>query len=129
MRDVFGGLFLATAVIGGALLVTFGDPGLGFGLLVLPCASCLGALLLPTGRLLAGYCSAFLMGAAALYGHSLYTASSPYNPGSPGDAIGIALVVFAFAGVLLGAALNILARLALARWRAVRQGTADDAAG
>jgi hypothetical protein len=114
MQDAIGGFFVALAVVGGSLFWSFGHVGADVSFLVLPLASCIGALAMPTAQFLAGYVFLFVLSGGLVYGQHVYVTSQPSYTGSPGEGLGLAFLMVTFAGLGVGATLNTVVRVC---WR------------
>lgn len=112
MRQAVVGFFVAMAVLGATLLFAGGTSRF----LIVPAACFLSALIMPTAHALIGYVSFFILGGLLLFAQHLYVTSLPSYTGSPGEALGLAFLVFFALGIGVASIMNLAFRLAFRKW-------------
>ncbi|MBX3639033.1 MAG: hypothetical protein KF888_00780 [Nitrosomonas sp.] len=120
MKHAIAGFFVAIAVLGATLLFTGGRSSF----FIVPAACCLSALIMPTTHALLGYISFFAVGGLLIFAQHLYVTSLPSYTGSPGEAVGLAFLVFIALGIGGTSILNLVCRFAFRKWQAAQQGAA-----
>jgi len=125
IKEALVGFLIAAAVVSASLWLQLSQPALDASFYLLPVATFIAALFMITIPQLIGYAAFYVLAESVIYGQHLYVTSRASYTGSPGEGIGLALLMLTTMGLVAGVIFNLVARFAWRKWESFQAIAAD----